>query len=147
MKICIVTSCGGHLTEARALLPACEGHEHFYVLNDAVALPADMVGRTHIVAHFERDWRFFLNLWEAFQILRTQRPDVILSTGAGVVVPFALVGRALFGCRIIFIETITRISAPSMTGRIMRALAHETFYQWPSLAPFFPRGTLGGPLL
>ncbi len=45
MKICIVSSCGGHLTEARALRATYEKYEHFYVLNDEVILPEDMRGR------------------------------------------------------------------------------------------------------
>jgi UDP-N-acetylglucosamine:LPS N-acetylglucosamine transferase len=145
MKICIVSSCGGHLTEVRALKPAYERWPHIYVLNDKALLPPDMQGRTHFIAHSERDWKFLLNLWEAWRILRKERPDVILSTGAGPAVPFALVGR-LLGCKVLFVETITRIAAPSMTGRLMHVLAHDFFYQWPALARFFPRGRLGGPL-
>jgi len=72
---------------------------------------------------------------------------VILSTGAGPVVPFAIVGRLLFGARTIFVETITRIQKPSMTGRIMYWLAHDFFYQWQPLRPFLPKARYGGPLL
>jgi len=147
MKICIVSSCGGHLTEVRAMQPAYARYPHFYVLNDKALLPVDMEGKTCFIAHSERDWRFFLNLWEAFRILLRERPQVILSTGAGPAVPFALVGRLLFGCRVVFVETITRIQAPSMTARIMYWLAHDFFYQWESLARFFPRGRFGGPLV
>lgn len=147
MKVCIVSSCGGHLTEVRCLKPAYGRYEHFYVLNDKAILPPDMQHRTYFISHSERDWCFFLNLWEAFQILRKDRPEVILSTGAGPVVPFALVGRLLFGCRVLFIETITRIKRPSMTGRIMHRLSHDFFYQWQSLEQFFPKGRYGGPLL
>lgn len=147
MKICLVSSCGGHLTELRMLRPAYEGFDHFYVLNDHALLPPDMEGRTFFIAHSERDWKFFLNLWEAWRILRRERPDLILSTGAGPVVPFALVGRLFFRTHVVFVETITRIDSPSMTGRIMRFLAHRCLYQWRSLAPFFPDGEYGGPLL
>ncbi len=145
--MCIVSSCGGHLTEVRCLLPAFEGLPHFYVLNDSALLPPDMEGRTDFITHSERDWKVLINLWEAYRILRRERPTLILSTGAGPVVPFALVGRAFFGCRVVFVETITRIEAPSWTGRIMYRLAHDFFYQWESLQRFFPRGRYGGPLL
>ena len=147
MKICIVSSCGGHLTEVRRLLPAYSQYEHFYVLNDQALLPPDMQGRTLFIAHSERDWKFLLNLWEAWRILRAERPGVILSTGAGPAVPFALVGRLLFGTKVIFVETLTRIESPSLTGRIMYFLAHRLFYQWPTLGRVFPRGVYGGPLL
>lgn len=135
------------MTEVRVLKSSYARYPHFYVLNDKALLPADMVGKTSFIVHSERDWRFLLNLWEAFWILLRERPNIILSTGAGPAVPFALVGRFLFGCRVVFIETITRIHAPSMTGKIMYLLAHDFFYQWASLARFFPRGRLGGPLV
>lgn len=147
MKVCIVSSCGGHLTEVRDFIPAYSRYEYFYVLNDRVILPADMLGRTTFIAHSERDLLFFKNLWEAFVILRRERPDVLLSTGAGPIVPFAIIGRVLFGTKVIFVETITRIHRPSMTGRIMYWLAHHFFYQWRELAPFFPKGEYRGPLL
>lgn len=145
--VCIISSCGGHLTEVRCLLPAYRDYIHFYVLNDKVMLPVDMQGKTYFIAHSERDWKFLLNLWEAFRILWRERPAVILSTGAGPVVPFALVGRLFFRTRVVFVETITRIEKPSMTGKIMYRLAHDFFYQWESLRTYFPKGTYGGPLL
>jgi beta-1,4-N-acetylglucosaminyltransferase len=147
MKVCIVSSCGGHLTEVLCLMPAYRDLLHFYVLNDRTMLPEDMQGKTYFIAHAERDWKFLLNLWEAFVILRRERPTVILSTGAGPAVPFALIGRLFFRTRVVFVETITRIDKPSMTGRIMYRLAHDFFYQWESLGKYFPKGTYGGPLL
>lgn len=146
MKICIVSSCGGHLTEVRSLAPAYDMFDHFYVLNDRVALSEDMATRTFFVAHSERDWRFLLNLYEAFRILRKHQPDVLLSTGAGPIVPFALVGK-LFGVRTVFIESLTRVSEPSLTGRLMYRLADVFIYQWPGLASYFPRGLYGGTLV
>jgi UDP-N-acetylglucosamine:LPS N-acetylglucosamine transferase len=122
-------------------------HEHFYVLNDKALLPGDMEGRTFFIAHSERDWRFVLNLWQAFRILQQTRPQVILSTGAGPAVPFALVGRLLFDTRVVFVETITRIYRPSLTGRLMYWLAHDFFYQWNSLREFFPRAKCCGTLV
>ena len=147
MKICIVSSCGGHLTEVRCLRTVYERHQHFYVLNDKAILPQDMAGKTQFISHSARDWKLLRKLWEAYRILRRERPDVILSTGAGPAVPFALVGRIFFSTKVIFVETITRIHRPSVTGRIMYWLAHHFFYQWQPLQRWFPRGRYGGLLL
>jgi beta-1,4-N-acetylglucosaminyltransferase len=147
MKVCIVSSCGGHLTEVRAFKAAYQQYEHFYVLDDKAILPEDMRGKTTYVTHSERDWKMLLNLWEAVRILWKERPDVILSTGAGVVVSFAVVARLFFKTRVVFIETLTRVNRPSLTGRIMYRLAHDFFYQWESLEKHFPKGTFGGLLL
>ncbi len=146
MKICIVSSCGGHLSEVRALRPVYERYRHFYVLNDRVLLAKDMKGKTYFICHSERDWLFFVNLWEAWKILRMERPNLILSTGAGPVVPFTLVGK-LFRIPTLFIETFTRVVRPSVTGRIMYRLADRFFYQWRSLEQFFPKGIYGGTLV
>lgn len=147
MKICIVSSCGGHLTEVRCLKPAYAEHAHFYVLNDKALLPSDMEGRTLFITHAERDWRVLKNLWEAIRILARERPQVILSTGAGPAVPFALIGRLFFRTHVVFVETITRVDRPSLTGRLMYRLAHDFFYQWEGLSRWFPKGRYGGPLL
>ncbi len=144
-KVCVVSSCGGHLTEVRALRAAFAAYEHFYVLNDRVLLPGDMQGRTYFIRHSERDLLVLVNLLEAWRILRRERPDVILSTGAGPIVPFALVGR-LLGVPTVFVETFTRITRPSLTARIMYRLAARFIYQWPTLERYFPRGTYGGML-
>ena len=146
VKVCIVSSCGGHLAEARALRPAFQQHSHFYVVNDRIALPDDMQGRTYFITHAERDWRVLTNFWEAWRILRRERPTIILSTGAGPIVPFALVGRAL-GIPVIFVETIAQVTEPSVSGRIMYHLADRFFYQWKALARYYPDGVYGGPVL
>ena len=144
-KICIVSSCGGHLTEARALKPIYNQYEHFYVLNDHVLLPKDMEGKTYFIRHSERDWLFFVNLWEAWRILRKEQPDLILSTGAGPAVPFALVGKFL-RTPSVFIEISAQVIEPSLTGRIMYYLADRFFYQWSSLERYFPKADYGGQL-
>jgi len=146
-KICVVSSCGGHLTEVRCFLGAYQNLEHFYILNDKAILPDDMVGRTRFIVHAERNFKVLWNFYEAYRILRKEKPTMILSTGAGPVVPFALIGRWFFGCRITFIETLTRVQRPSLTGRLIYRLSHDFFYQWESLRKFFPKGTYGGPLI
>jgi beta-1,4-N-acetylglucosaminyltransferase len=146
MKICIVSSCGGHLTEVRELIPVYGPYEHFYVIAKRISLPPDM-RKVYFIRHSERDWLFFVNLVEAWKILKKEQPDVIISTGASPAVPFAIVGRLFFGVKVLFIETLARVTAPSVTGRIMYRLANCFLYQWESLRAFFPRGQYGGSLL
>ena len=140
-RVCVISSCGGHLTEVRDLLPADPQFEYVFVINDKTRALEATAGRVYFVAHSERDWRVFLNLVEAWRILRVERPTVLISTGAGVIVPFSLVGRLCFGTRVIFVETITRLSAPSLTARLMYYLADEFYFQWGGLKSYFPKGT------
>ena len=146
IKIGLISSCGGHLTELRALNSAYQKYDHFYVLNDIVKLPADMQKNTYFIRHSERDLLFFVNLFEAWKILRKERPSVLLSTGAGPIVPFALVGK-LFGIPSIFVESAAQITSPSLSGRIMYYLADRFFYQWKGLQDIYPKGIYGGLVL
>lgn len=127
------------------LRPVYQRYDHFYVVNEKIELPADMRGATYFIRHAERDYRLLANLWEAWQIIRRERPTLLLSTGAGPIVPFVLVGK-LFGVRSIYIESAAQVRSPSLTGRIMYWIADRFFYQWPELVRWFPRGTYGGPL-
>lgn len=144
-KIGIVSSCGGHLAEVRMLRPAFEHYDHFFVVNEKIEVPPDMCGVTYFIHHSERDYLFLVNVWEAWRIIRYERPTVLLSAGAGPIVPFTLVGK-FFGVRTIYVENAGQVRTPSLTGRIMYRLADRFFYQWPDLARFFPKGKYGGPL-
>jgi UDP-N-acetylglucosamine transferase subunit ALG13 len=57
----------------------------------------------------------------AYHVIRSYRPDVILSTGAGVSVPFLLQGK-LMGCRTVFVESITRVRDLSLSAKILERL-------------------------
>ena len=146
-KICIVSSCGGHLTEIRMLLPAYSSYDYFYVLNDKAILAEEMKNKTYFITHSERNWKFFKNLWEAVTIIRKERPQVLMSMGAGVIVPFSLIGRYFFGIKTIYIESLAGMEKPTLTGRIMYYLADYFYYQWPNLKSYFPQGECIGTFL
>ncbi|GAB4369605.1 MAG: UDP-N-acetylglucosamine--LPS N-acetylglucosamine transferase [Deltaproteobacteria bacterium] len=145
LKICVVSSIGGHLDEAVQILPVLEAHDWFFVVNAEGEIPARLKGRTERIVHSERDLKLLVNFWEAARILRARRPDVILSFGAGPAVPFAIVGK-MMGMKIVFVETFAAVTRPTLTGRILYRLADLFLYQWESLAPIYPRGIYGGPV-
>ena len=72
------------------------------------------------------------NIMFAWRLMRETRPKVIVTTGAGPAVPFAWVGR-LFGAKIVYIESLTRIERPSLTYRLIRPVVSRTYVQWPEL--------------
>ena len=60
------------------------------------------------------------------------RPRRSSTTGAGVAVPFAWIGR-LLGARVVYVESVTRIEAPSLSCRLIRPVATRVYVQWPEL--------------
>ena len=76
---------------------------------------------------------FVSNAWLAWRLIRSERPDVILSTGSGLAVPFFLVGR-LLGCRLVYVESLSRVHSLSLSGRVIIRIADAFFVQWPEAA-------------
>ena len=74
----------------------------------------------------------FRNLGLAVFVLLKERPGVIISTGAGIAVPFFWVGRIL-GLKCIYIESITRSEELSLTAKLVLPFADYVFVQWPVL--------------
>jgi beta-1,4-N-acetylglucosaminyltransferase len=87
----------------------------------------------------------FRNLFLAATTIPRLRPAVIVTTGAGVAVPFAWVGRA-FGSRVIYVESITRFRDVSLTCRLLRPIASHVYVQWEELQPLVPGSRYAGTL-
>jgi UDP-N-acetylglucosamine:LPS N-acetylglucosamine transferase len=145
--IALISSCGGHLTEILRFKKVYSAYNYFFVINDIVKLSQDMKGRTFFITHSERDILFFKNLYEAYLIIKTKKPDILISTGAGLIVPFTIISKFFFNIKIIYIETMASCKRPSLTGRLMKYLADDIFYQWRSLKKYFPDGKYIGNIL
>ena len=65
----------------------------------------------------------------AWRTVGDHQPDVILSTGAALAVPFFIVG-CLRRKRLVYVESFTRVSRLSMSGRMIYPLANAFFVQW-----------------
>ena len=105
MKIAIVCSSGGHLYQMNLLKEWWEKHDVFWVTfnkKDAVSL---LKGQKTYWAYFPTNRNIpnlIRNLFIAFNVLKKERPDIIVSTGAGVAVPFFWLA-GLFRVKTIFI--------------------------------------------
>ncbi len=80
----------------------------------------------------------------AFNILRKERPDVIISSGAAVAVPFFYLGK-LFGAKTVYIEVFDRIDAPTLTGKLVYPVTDKFVVQWEEMKKVYPKAiNLGG---
>ena len=133
--VMLVCSSGGHLQQMLALEPVWSAYPHVWVTfdkSDARSLLADE-RVVYAYSPTNRNVKNLLrNLVLAWRTLRRVRPRVLLTTGAGVAVPFAWIGRAL-GVRIVYVESFTRIEGPSLTGRLVAPIAQRAYVQWPEM--------------
>jgi beta-1,4-N-acetylglucosaminyltransferase len=82
----------------------------------------------------------------AFRVVSDLRPAAVVTTGAGVAVPFCYVAK-LFGAKIIYIESLARITELSLTGRLIYPIADRLFVQWPQLEESVAKAEYAGNLL
>jgi UDP-N-acetylglucosamine:LPS N-acetylglucosamine transferase len=134
-EILLVCSTGGHLLQLVALRRAWVGLSRVWVTFDGGDTRSLLAGE-HVVHAFgptNRDVPNLLrNLLLAARVVRRHRPRVVLTTGAGVAVPFAWIGR-LSGARVVYVESVTRIDTPSLSYRLIRPVVSRTYVQWPEL--------------
>ena len=78
-------------------------------------------------------------------IALAERPDLVITTGAGVVV-FLCIFCKLLGAKLIFLESMAKVDRPTMTARLLYRFSDLFIVQWPSLLKFFPRAKFVGRL-
>jgi len=145
-QLLLVCSTGGHLVQLTALRSAWEPFSRVWVTFDARDSRALLAGEEVVHAHWPTN-RNIPNLLRNFvlavRVVRRVRPAAVVTTGAGVAVPFAWVAR-LFGARVVYVESLTRIERPSLSYRLMRPAVSRTYVQWPELERALPSARFVG---
>jgi glycosyltransferase involved in cell wall biosynthesis len=134
VDLLLVSDPGGHLWELVALQPVWREFSRVWVTlagPDLEVIPAT----EHVVFAHAPTQRSIANLLRnaalAYKLIASMRPRVVLTTGAGLAVPFAWIGR-LFGLKIIHVECSGRVGV-SLSGRVIAPIADRFYVQWPDL--------------
>jgi beta-1,4-N-acetylglucosaminyltransferase len=146
MKVALVCSHGGHLTEMLYLSDAWRDHETFWI---TYASPRTRsLGRAYLLANIGvNPFRMAFATLRIAWILLRERPRVMVSTGSEIAIPAFYLAR-LFRTRTVFVEVWTRVQRPTGTGRIVYPVSDRFFVQWPQLLDHYgPRAEFGGSLL
>jgi len=149
VKIGMVCSSGGHLLLLHLLGEFWRKHDRFWVTfkkEDAISL---LETERVYWSYFPTNRNLFnlvRNFFVAIRVLFKEKPDIIVSTGAGVAIPFFYLGK-LLGKKLVFIEAYERIENPSLTGRIVYRITDAFILQWEEQKKFFPKGIVLGQIL
>jgi hypothetical protein len=142
-------SAGGHLAQLLQLRPWFQQRRRLWVTfeqPDAVGLLADE----------DTEWAFhpttrnipnlIRNTLLAWRIIRRTRPTLIVTSGAGIAVPFFWVGK-LFRAKTVYVEVIDRIDTRTMTARLCSPVTDVVVAQDESQRALFPGCHVIGRLL
>ena len=146
-KVCLVGSSGGHLTHLYLLKPFWEEKERFWVTfgkDDAKSILEDEKMYECYFPTNRNIKNLIKNTFLAIKIIRKEKPKLIISSGAGVAVPFFYIGK-IFGAKTIFIEVFDRIDKPTITGKLVYHVTDIFIVQWEEMKKVYPKAiNLGG---
>lgn len=134
MKICIVCSAGGHLTETMQLREAFESYDYFFVTyKNPDSAELSKKNRVYFVTDPKRSIiKLVKNFFQVLEILLKEKPDVVITTGAGIAIPLCYIAK-IMRKKIIYIESFCRVDEKSFTGRILYPIADLFLIQWEEL--------------
>ena len=146
-KLCMVSSSGGHWEQLNTLKQQLLKNYNGFVVSEKTSFSAKsdydylmpMTDAKDVLCIFKL---IYIVGW-AFSIMIKDKPDVIISTGALIGIPFLLIGK-LFGKKTIFIETLSRVTDGTKTGKLAYKFVDLFIYQWKSLDKVYPKGVYGG---
>jgi beta-1,4-N-acetylglucosaminyltransferase len=148
-KIALIASSGGHLFQLYSLKEFWGEKNRFWV-----SFPTE--DAKHLLSAENVHWAFYptnrniknlvKNLFLSVKILRNEKPDAIMSTGAGVAVPFIIAGRCL-GIKTLYLESITRSEELSLSARLIYPFVDKLLVQWPQLAEKYKKAEFRGRII
>jgi beta-1,4-N-acetylglucosaminyltransferase len=147
--VLLVCSSGGHLLELSALREAWEGRTRVWVTFDKSDARSLLRDETVVFARWPTERNvpnLFRNLVLAWRVMSRFKPHVVISTGAGIAVPFSWVAK-LRGANVVYIESLARIDSPSLSCRLLRPVAQRIYVQWPELAESYDDARYAGTVL
>ena len=139
IKVCLVGSSGGHLTHLYMLKPFWKDKNRFWVTFDKEDARSLLEGEKVYPCYFptNRSIKALIkNTKIAWDVLHKEKPDLIISCGAAVAVPFFYIGK-MMGAKLVYIEVFDRIDKPTMTGKMV--YGDQIIYNPEILAPEFER--------
>lgn len=149
MKICLACSLGGHLTEIMQLEPLYSKYDHFFITEEnAISRNLAETEKVLFLNQINRRMTgfpliFIKNAVKSYVYLRSEQPDIIISTGALCSFSVLLLGK-LRGAKIVFIESFANIRKPTLTGRLTYPFADLFIIQWEGLKAYYPKAVDGG---
>ncbi|MGG3753341.1 PssD/Cps14F family polysaccharide biosynthesis glycosyltransferase [Heyndrickxia coagulans] len=147
MRVCLVGSSGGHLTHLILL-------KEFWSKQDRFWVTFEKEDSRSLLENERKYWCYYptnrniknliKNSFLALKILLKERPDIIISSGAAVAVPFFYLGK-LLGSKLVYIEVYDRIDLPTLTGKLVYPITDKFIIQWEEQRKFYPKAiNLGG---
>lgn len=141
IKVCLVCSSGGHLTHLYMLKDFWKNKNRFWVTFDKTDANSILKREKKYNCYYPTNRNIknlIKNIFLAIKILHKEKPDLIISSGAAVAVPFFYIGK-LYGAKLVYIEVFDRINKSTMTGKIVYPITDKFIVQWEEMKKVYPK--------
>lgn len=147
-KICFVSSSGGHWEELLCLKELAEEYESFFVTEQGGQVQDSTFENIYALPQINRhEKNFIIHMVQLFfrakKILKKEKPNIVISTGALVSFPFCVLMK-LSGGKVIYIESFARVENPSLTGKLVYRFADLFLVQWETMLKVYPKAKYVG---
>jgi UDP-N-acetylglucosamine:LPS N-acetylglucosamine transferase len=116
-------------------MDAFEGNDVFFITYEG-ARSRELTKKYTMKNLGMNPFRFLLSFPKVFGILLHEKPDIIISTGSEIAIPVFYTAK-LLRIKTIFIESLCRVEAPSLTGKIVYPVSNVFLVQWNQLLSKF----------
>lgn len=141
MKVCLVGSSGGHLAHLYMLKPFWKYEDRFWVTFPKEDAKSLLKNERMYSCYFPTNRNIknlIKNTFLALKILYKEKPDIIISSGAAVSVPFFYIGK-IMGIKLIYIEVFDRIDKPTLSGKLVYPITDIFIVQWEQMKKVYPK--------
>ena len=137
----MVGSSGGHLAHLYQLKKFWQNKDRFWVTFDKEDARSVLEGEKVYNCYYPTNRNIknlIKNTFIAFKVLSQEKPDIIISSGAAVAVPFFYIGK-LFGAKTIYVEVFDRIDKPTLTGKLVYPVTNKFIVQWEEMKKVYKK--------
>lgn len=151
LKICCISSHGGHLHELEEALKKVDQSRMYWVTYKTkhTKMVMECKHRKHyfIIDPVTSKPLFVINALQSLWHLMKEKPDVVISTGAGMAFPTLILAKKLLKSKIVYIESAAAVIEASKTGKAVYKFADLFLIQWKQLKDFYPNAFFTGGVL
>lgn len=132
----VVCAPGGHLTVASEIMTDVP-FDTLFVVSRSTQHQSIEESYKYVIES-NRDIKIFIQIFQALKLIFKFRPNVIVSTGAGIAVPFFIIAK-LLGIPTVFVESASRTKSLSLSGKIVYFFTDKFYIRNSELAKKYSR--------
>ena len=143
-KVLLICSGGGHFREMEILLEQFPSEHTYIIASNRKFIESNprVSANIYLVNPHNSLYLYLLNMISSLYIVLRYRPNISISTGAGICI-FPLIFSKMLGIRSIYVESFCKINELSRTGKFVLNLVDEFYVHHASLRKLSNKIRLG----